>query len=228
MMIGEIQQGFSREPIMQLGIGVVIEITGASRRQLTYWHETGLLKPSAKATGHRRYTFPDIVAAKTVVALRRQGCALQKMRKAVLYLRKHYPKDASAEVLSSLMLLTDGKTVYMQSDTSAIMEVVSKQTVLWVVNVGKLIQEAKRDADALPLTWTESVTVRHRPYRLRVSRDVDEGGYAVQCVELPGAIEQGETVEETIANGKAAIASVLDFVAKRMGRRLSGKVRKRA
>jgi len=213
---------------MQLGIGAVSEITGASRRQLTYWHETGLLKPSAKATGHRRYTFPDIVVAKTVVALRRQGCALQKIRKAVLYLRRHYPKDASADVLSSLTLLTDGTTVYMQTDMKAIMEVVSKQTVLWVVNVGKLIQEAKRDADALPLTWIESITVRRRPYRLRVSRDVDEGGYAVQCIELPGAIEQGETVEETIANGKAAIASVLDFMAKRAGRRPLGKVRKRA
>ena len=213
---------------MQLGIGAVSKITGASRRQLTYWHETGLLKPSAKATGHRRYTFPDIVAAKTIVALRLQGCALQKIRKAVLYLRRHYPKDASADVLSSLTLLTDGKTVYMWSDKSAIMEVVSKQTVLWVVNVGKLIQEAKHDVDVLPLTWTKSVTVRGRTYRLRVSRDVDEGGYAVQCVELPGAIEQGETVEETIANGKAAIASVLDFMAKRAVRRPSGRARKYA
>jgi len=213
---------------MQLGIGAVSEITGASRRQLTYWHGAGLLIPSAKATGHRRYTFPDIVAAKTVVALRRQGCALQKIRKAVSYLRRHYPKNASADVLASLTLLTDGNVVYMRTDKDAIMEVVSKQTVLWVVNVGKLILEAKRDTDALPLPWTEHVTVRSRPYRLRVSRDVDDGGYAVQCVELPGAIEQGETAEEAIANGTAAIESVLDFMAKWARTRSSRSVGKHA
>lgn len=213
---------------MQLGMGAVTKIVGASRRQLTYWHETGLLKPSGKATGHRRYTFPDIVAAKTVVALRGQGCSLQKIRKAILYLRRHYPKDVSAAVLSSLTLLTDGKVVYMLTDTRAIMEVVSKQTVLWVVNVGKLILEARRDAEALPLTWIESVKVQNRTYRLRLSHDVTEGGYVVQCIELPGAIEQGETAEEAIANGKAVIQSVLTFLAKRAGRRPARKAKRRA
>lgn len=213
---------------MQLGIGMVSKLTGASRRQLTYWHETGLLTPSGKATGHRRYTFPDIVAVKTVVALRGQGCALQKIRKAVSYLRRHYPKDISADVLSSLTLLTDGKIVYMRTDMNEIMEVVSRQTVLWVVNVGRLIQEAQRDADALPLTWHESVTVHRKAYRLRVEHDVAEGGYVVQCIELPGAIEQGDTSEEAIANGKAAIESVLDFMAKRSTRRSARKVKRRA
>ena len=28
----------------------------------------------------------------------------------------------------------------------------------------------------------------------------DEGGYSVQCVELPGCISQGETKQETIDN----------------------------
>ncbi len=213
---------------MQLGMGAVCKISGASRRQLIYWHESGLVKPSAKSTGHRRYTFPDIVAAKTVMALRRQGCSLQKIRKAVSYLRKHYPTDTGADLLSSLTLLTDGKTVYMLTDSDAIMEVVSKQTVLWIVNVGKLILEARRDADALPLRWTESVTVRKRPYRLRVEHDVDEGGYVVQCIELPGAIEQGDTADEAIANGKAAIESVLEFLAKRAGRRSAARIKRRA
>ena len=128
---------------MQLGMGAVSKITTASRRQLTYWHETGLLKPSGKATGHRRYTFPDIVAAKTIVALRQQGCSLQRIRKAVSYLRRHYPKDASAAVLSSLTLLTDGKAVYMLTDSDAIMEVVSSRayelTIAVVMTLGMLL-----------------------------------------------------------------------------------------
>ncbi|MBI3835859.1 MAG: type II toxin-antitoxin system HicB family antitoxin [Planctomycetes bacterium] len=59
------------------------------------------------------------------------------------------------------------------------------------------------------------VCVRGVVYRLRMNCDADAGGFAVQCVELPGAIEQGETLGEAIANGKAAVESVLTFRANR-------------
>lgn len=32
-----------------------------------------------------------------------------------------------------------------------------------------------------------------------------EGGYTVQCIELPGAISQGETVKEALSNIQDAI-----------------------
>lgn len=37
----------------------------------------------------------------------------------------------------------------------------------------------------------------------------EEGGYSAQCLELPGAISQGESKEETIENMKIAIGAVL-------------------
>jgi len=36
------------------------------------------------------------------------------------------------------------------------------------------------------------------------------GGYTAQCVEIPGAISQGETKEEALANIKEAIELVLE------------------
>lgn len=36
------------------------------------------------------------------------------------------------------------------------------------------------------------------------------GGYTVQCVEIPGAISEGETVDEALANVRDAIAGVLE------------------
>lgn len=222
---GEADEG---KPTMQLATGAVRRITGASQRQLTYWDATGLLKPSAKDTGHRRYTFPDVVAAKTIIALRQKGCSLQQIRKAVEYLRKRYPHDAGPDVLASLTLLTDGKAVYMLTDAQQVMDVVSKQTVWWIVNIGKLILEARQAMQTLPLEWVEPVTVRHAAYRLRVTHDADEGGYVVQCVELPGAIEQGETPDEAIENGKAAIDSVLAFLAKRAGAQRTRRVKRSA
>ena len=35
-----------------------------------------------------------------------------------------------------------------------------------------------------------------------------EGGFTVQCVEIPGAISEGETREEALANIKEAIRMV--------------------
>jgi len=40
----------------------------------------------------------------------------------------------------------------------------------------------------------------------------DEGGYTVRCLELPGAISQGETKEEALANIKEAIGLVLEVM----------------
>ena len=43
-----------------------------------------------------------------------------------------------------------------------------------------------------------------------ILREEEEGGYSVQCVELPGAISQGETREEAIENIKEAIEGYLE------------------
>ena len=39
----------------------------------------------------------------------------------------------------------------------------------------------------------------------------EEGGFTVLCVEIPGAISQGETREEALANIREAIELVLDL-----------------
>jgi predicted RNase H-like HicB family nuclease len=40
----------------------------------------------------------------------------------------------------------------------------------------------------------------------------DEGGYTVRCLELPGAISEGETKEEALANIKEAIGLVIEVL----------------
>ena len=46
-------------------------------------------------------------------------------------------------------------------------------------------------------------------------RKEGEGGYSVQCLELPQAISQGETKEEALANIREAIELVLEHLAQR-------------
>jgi len=49
-----------------------------------------------------------------------------------------------------------------------------------------------------------------------VLAEEEEGGYSVQCVELPGAISQGETREEALANIREAIELVLEELESRV------------
>jgi len=46
-----------------------------------------------------------------------------------------------------------------------------------------------------------------------------EGGYTVQCVELPGAISQGETREEALTNIREAIGLVREVQREEIQRR---------
>ena len=43
-----------------------------------------------------------------------------------------------------------------------------------------------------------------------VLREEEDGGYSVQCLELPGAISQGETKREALRNIKEAIQGYLE------------------
>jgi predicted RNase H-like HicB family nuclease len=43
-----------------------------------------------------------------------------------------------------------------------------------------------------------------------VLREEDVGGYSVRCVDIPGAISQGDTKEEALKNIKEAIETYLE------------------
>jgi len=53
------------------------------------------------------------------------------------------------------------------------------------------------------------VEVKGRKFTV-ILREESEGGYSAQCIELPGAISQGETRKEAIANIREAIEGYLE------------------
>ena len=193
----------------------VSELTRSSVRQIDYWARTGLLKPSAQeAAGRgskRRYTFKDVVAAQTIQQLRAGCCPLQKIRRAVKYLRSHYPDKTNAQTLSRLTLLTNGVNVYMLTDEHQVMDVLSKQLV-WSVPLGNLILDTERRVSEIPTEWVDEVRVNRRVFHLEVRLDEESGEYSAQCRELPGAIEQGRTRIEAVSNGREAVQSVLTYL----------------
>ena len=53
--------------------------------------------------------------------------------------------------------------------------------------------------------------IRGRKFTVVLDKDED-GGYSVQCVELPAAISQGDTKKEALKNIKEAIELVLEVL----------------
>ena len=91
-----------------------IRFTGCTAHQLRYWDRIGLVKPSVQATGgrpgvRRLYSFRDLIALKVIRSLLEGGMSLQRVRRAIEYLRK---KAALDEHLSEVKLVTDGRSIF--------------------------------------------------------------------------------------------------------------------
>ncbi|MHB8605108.1 MAG: type II toxin-antitoxin system HicB family antitoxin [Thermoplasmatota archaeon] len=50
-----------------------------------------------------------------------------------------------------------------------------------------------------------------KKFQVLISGGPDVGGYTAQCVEIPGAISQGATLEEARENIADAIRMILEF-----------------
>lgn len=88
--------------------------TGCTSRQLRYWDEIGLVKPSIRGTGGRPgvarlYSFRDLVALRVVKSLLDGGMSLQRVRRAWDFLNRRAGLDRH---LSEVRLVTDGTTIF--------------------------------------------------------------------------------------------------------------------
>ena len=138
--------------------GDVVEIVKVSRRQLQYWAQTDLVRPSVVTPGgHGRYTFEDLVALKTAKRLIDAGVSVQRIRTAIRALRETLP--AVRRPLTELVLVATGDVVLVFKDGTAF-DAVSGQE--WVFEVARF----QRDVEA----WKRSVDETSLPVRPRRAR----------------------------------------------------------
>jgi DNA-binding transcriptional MerR regulator len=117
--------------------GDVGEIVKVSRRQLQYWAQTDLVRPSARTPGgHSRYTFDDLVALKTAKRLIDAGVSVQRIRKSIRALRRMLP--TVRRPLAELILVATGDVVLVFHDGAAF-DAVSGQE--WVFEVAQFERE---------------------------------------------------------------------------------------
>jgi DNA-binding transcriptional MerR regulator len=133
----------------------VVQIVDVSRRQLQYWAQTDLIRPSARTPGgHGRYTFEDLVALKASKRLIDAGVSVQRIRKSIRALRKMLP--TVQRPLAELILVATGDVVLAFKDGTAFDAISGQQ---WVFEVARF----KREVEA----WRRSTMAEIHPVRPR-------------------------------------------------------------
>jgi len=89
-------------------------LTGCTPRQLRYWDQISLIRPSVQRTGGRSgvprlYSFRDLISLRVVKSLLDGGMSLQRVRRAFEYLRENADLE---DHLSEVKLITDGKSIF--------------------------------------------------------------------------------------------------------------------
>ena len=121
----------------------VSRLSGVSLRQLQWWDEQRVVSP--RHEGHKRiYLTGEVVEVSVIAELRRKGFSLQKIRRVLRFLQREMGKHIG-EVLNGegeLNLVTDGKTVYLESDRDRVIEILkaAKQPMFLVA----VTDQAKR------------------------------------------------------------------------------------
>jgi DNA-binding transcriptional MerR regulator len=120
-------------------VGDVVEIVQISRRQLQYWAQTDLIRPSARTPGgHARYTFEDLVALKAAKRLIDAGVSVQRIRKSIRALRGMLP--TVHKPLTELVLVATGDVVLAFRDGAAFDAITGQE---WVFEVAKFHREVE-------------------------------------------------------------------------------------
>jgi DNA-binding transcriptional MerR regulator len=192
------------------GSTVVLKLTGVTYRQLDYWARTGLVGSSirqAAGRGSRRvYSFQDLVALRVVARLLRAGVSLQRLRRAVEYLKQH-----ADQPLSTLGLIGEGNRVFaLMGSSSKMIEATADGQVVIAIDVKPIEKDLRTDVIELSEPREIDVRVRGGTYRAVLTPDLEAGGFTIEVPELPGCITEGDTLTEAKRMARDAILGWLE------------------
>lgn len=115
----------------------VCKVVGISYRQLDYWARTGLVTPSVRDAGgsgtQRLYSFRDLVELRVIKNLLDTGISLQRIRRAVAYLRQHMKTQPT-----SMTLMSDGQRVYACESEDEIIDLVKRGQGVFAIALDKV------------------------------------------------------------------------------------------
>jgi predicted RNase H-like HicB family nuclease len=202
------------------GRKAVMSLLGISKMQLEHWDRSGIVRPSKAAAGkgtRREYTFKDLVALKVAKRLRDEGISLQKIRKALAYLRKNFPEKEAH--LSEFRFLTDGATIFVvDRDPQKILDTLKLGQLVISLALGEWMEVLKGEVKKLATPKEEKIMVEGQEFTVVLTPDLEDGGFMVQCREIPGAVSQGETEQEALDNISEVLEEHFEYVKERQAR----------
>ena len=140
-----------------------------------------------------------------------KGISLQKIRKAISYLKKNMP--AIERPLSELKFLTDGETIFvLTKDNKIIIDTLKSGQLIFSIALGEIVETLKGDVLSLRKERKYTVTVRAKKYPVILHPDMEDGGYWIECPLLSGCASQGDTVEEALEMIKDSIKGHLEVL----------------
>ena len=96
--------------------GQLLRHLDLSPRQIQYWDETNLLRPSLKTKRRRYYDFANLVEFRVVESLLKNGFSTQRIRKFLSTLKRMMPREEN--LLARLQIHTDGRTLIFREKGS--------------------------------------------------------------------------------------------------------------
>lgn len=192
---------------------IVSKIIGIPLRVIDYWDRTDFIKPSIKeASGYgsiRLYSFTDLIQFRVARSFREKGLSLQKIRKSLHYLRKHLPEVENP--LAKLSFLTDGDTLFLLTNKDQeIVDTVKNGQGIFSIAIEGIVNEIKEKTSKIQKEKIYTVIVSKRKFKVTLHPDLEEGGFWVECPDLPGCSSQGDSTEETLDMIKDAIKGHLE------------------
>jgi len=127
-------------------------VAGVPLRTIQRWIVDGLAPCAGDVVGRgykRRFSFGDIVRAKTLGELRAKGASVQTLKKAIAILAAEY---GESDPLGGGRLVALGGRVYWREDDKGVVDLLRGQRVikdLILVDMGELAQEARAKVEAL-------------------------------------------------------------------------------
>ena len=145
---------------------------------------------------------------------RDEGISLQKVRKALAYLRKNFPEKGPH--LAEFRFLTDGATIFVvDRDPQRILDTLKGGQLVISLALGEWMEDLKGEVKKLATPKEERVMVEGQEVTIVLTPDLEDGGFTVQCREIPGAISQGETEQEALDNISEVLEEHLEYVKER-------------
>ncbi len=134
----------------------VMQLTGATARQLQWWDEHRLIRP-ARAGRKRLYSQADLAEILVVLELRRRHISLHRVRRVLRFLEKQLGarladlvSDHSGQPLTDYHLLIDGKRLYLETEGHHIFELLRRsEQAVFLVSLTATVQRLRVAGNAL-------------------------------------------------------------------------------